>query len=82
VFSKWTDNSAASPPSTYSIPESTKSSIIQTLGPSSYITKSTEVTILPRTSETDINHLMTEIRISADSSRDEPLTPPRSPAAL
>ncbi|KAM0274888.1 hypothetical protein ACHAQH_007777 [Verticillium albo-atrum] len=53
---------------------------VQTLGPSSFITKDTEVTISPRTREDDIVGVVSEVRISADPGKDEPPTPPHSPA--
>ncbi|OLN97624.1 hypothetical protein CCHL11_01187 [Colletotrichum chlorophyti] len=85
IFSKWTDNSAAGPssPCNTSVAESmaAKSShYVQTLGPTSFITKSTEVTILPRTLENDVAGMVSHISITAEPIKEEPPTPPRSPA--
>ncbi|KAF6842533.1 hypothetical protein CMUS01_03000 [Colletotrichum musicola] len=53
---------------------------VQTLGPTSFITKSTEVTILPRTAETDLAGMTSHVTITAEPIKEEPPTPPRSPA--
>ncbi|GKT66699.1 hypothetical protein ColTof4_04189 [Colletotrichum tofieldiae] len=85
VFSKWTDTSLAVPtsPCNTSVAESTagkREHYVQTLGPTSFITKSTEVTILPRTIENDIAGMISHITITAEPVKEEPPTPPRSPA--
>ncbi|KAK1469546.1 hypothetical protein CMEL01_01313 [Colletotrichum melonis] len=86
VFSKWTDTSMGGPtsPCNTSVAESTSAKrehYVQTLGPTSFITKSTEVTILPRTIENDISGMISHITITAEPVKEEPPTPPRSPAA-
>lgn len=83
--SKWTDNSLAVPssPCNLSVAESTAtkaSHYVQSLGPTSYITKSTEVTILPRTAENDLAGMVSHVTITAEPVKQEPPTPPRSPA--
>ncbi|KAK2058126.1 hypothetical protein LY76DRAFT_67978 [Colletotrichum caudatum] len=85
VFSKWTDNSLAVPasPCDTSVSESTagkREHYVQALGPTSFITKSTEVTILPRTTENEIAGMISRITITAEPVKEEPPTPPRSPA--
>ncbi|OHW96659.1 hypothetical protein CSPAE12_04694 [Colletotrichum incanum] len=85
VFSKWTDTSLAGPtsPCNTSVAESTagkREHYVQTLGPTSFITKSTELTILPRTIENDIAGMISHITITAEPVKEEPPTPPRSPA--
>lgn len=91
MFSKWTDNSKwtetslAVPcsPCTASVAESSAgkaSHYVQTLGPTSFITKSTEVTILPRTTESELAGMVSHVTITAEPVKEEPPTPPRSPA--
>ncbi|KDN70244.1 hypothetical protein CSUB01_03474 [Colletotrichum sublineola] len=85
VFSKWTDTSLAVPasPCDTSMSEWTagkREHYVQSLGPTSFITKSTEVTILPRTTENDIAGMVSRITITAEPTKEEPPTPPRSPA--
>ncbi|KAF5520548.1 hypothetical protein CGCA056_v008575 [Colletotrichum aenigma] len=91
VFSKWTDNSKWTEPSlavpcspcTASVAESSAakaSHYVQTLGPTSFITKSTEVTILPRTTENELAGMVSHVTITAEPVKEEPPTPPRSPA--
>jgi hypothetical protein len=85
IFSKWTDQSLAASGSNCgtSLAESThKSSVIQTLGPSSYITKSTEIKISTREPGTEIGSMFPEITITADASKDVPPTPPKSPREM
>lgn len=53
---------------------------VQTLSPTSFITKSTEVTILPRTMENDIAGMVSHVTITAEPVKEGPPTPPRSPA--
>ncbi|GKT48879.1 uncharacterized protein ColSpa_09060 [Colletotrichum spaethianum] len=70
-------------PCNTSVAESTagkREHYVQTLGPTSFITKSTEVTILPRTIENDIAEMVSHITITAEPVKEEPPTPPRSPA--
>ncbi|KAI0124375.1 hypothetical protein BJ170DRAFT_586116 [Xylariales sp. AK1849] len=79
VISKWTQPSlATSSTLTGSSPRSsvaTKSEhLIQTLGPSSFVIKTTQVVVSPRTLETDIDHLISEVHISSDRIKAE--TPP------
>ncbi|KAI0021865.1 hypothetical protein F4780DRAFT_778140 [Xylariomycetidae sp. FL0641] len=80
MLSKWTQQSAATTgilagtSTRDSIATSKSENLIQTLGPSSFITKNTEVTISARTSETDIDQLISEISISSDRIKAE--TPP------
>ncbi|KAK6062388.1 hypothetical protein SCUP234_07296 [Seiridium cupressi] len=79
VFSKWTQPShATSSTVTSNSPRSsvaTKSeNFVQTLGPSSFIMKTTQVIIAPRTMDCDLDHLVSEIHISSD--RTKAATPP------
>ncbi|TDZ21456.1 hypothetical protein Cob_v005640 [Colletotrichum orbiculare MAFF 240422] len=85
VFSRWTDHSLAAPlsPCNTSVAESTAAKsahYVQTLGPTSFITKSTEVTVLPRTPDVDLAGMVSQVTITAEPSQEEPPTPPRSPA--
>ncbi|TQN74697.1 hypothetical protein CSHISOI_00740 [Colletotrichum shisoi] len=85
VFSKWTDTSLAGPmsPCNTSVAESTaakREHYVQTLSPTSFITKSTEITILPRTMENNIAGMVSHITITAEPVKEGPPTPPRSPA--
>lgn len=48
--------------------------LIQTLGPSSFVTKSTEISVSSRNSHRDAGHLISEVQISSD--RIKPGTPP------
>ncbi|KAI0881136.1 uncharacterized protein GGS22DRAFT_197187 [Annulohypoxylon maeteangense] len=48
--------------------------LIQPLGPSSFVTRTTEVTFSPRDPEIDLDNLISEVNISAD--RSKPATPP------
>ncbi|RYP59910.1 hypothetical protein DL769_008329 [Monosporascus sp. CRB-8-3] len=58
-------------------PVTTKSEyLFQSLGPSSFITKATEVTFSPRIPDTDLDQLISEIHISAEGTRSA--TPPIS----
>ncbi|EGY23174.1 uncharacterized protein VDAG_04612 [Verticillium dahliae VdLs.17] len=85
VFSRWTDTSLPpASPSTTSMADSTTKTThyIQTLGPSSFITKDTKVTVSPRTCGDDITGVVSVVRISADPVREAPPTPPRSPATV
>jgi hypothetical protein len=52
---------------------------VQTLGPSSFITKDTEVTVSPRNEDNDIASITSETRITADLARDAHLTLSHSP---
>lgn len=62
--------------------KTTKSSLcVQTLGPSSYITKDTEVTVSPRSDDNDIASVTSETRISADPTRDAHLALSHSPTS-
>ncbi|XXH00438.1 hypothetical protein Hte_006783 [Hypoxylon texense] len=80
TLSKWTQPSAVSngtsagasvsDPATAPKPEH----LIQTLGPSSFITRTTEVTYSTRDPDTDIDQLVSEVHISADQKK--PQTPP------
>ncbi|KAH9909859.1 hypothetical protein F4778DRAFT_21329 [Xylariomycetidae sp. FL2044] len=82
IVSRWTQNSGVTtgPFGGVSARDSaltTKSgNLIQTLGPSSFITRSTEVTVSPRNSDIDIDQLIDEIHISSDRTKAE--TPPLS----
>ncbi|KAI2608519.1 uncharacterized protein GGS25DRAFT_280604 [Hypoxylon fragiforme] len=51
--------------------------LVQTLGPSSFITRTTEVTYSARDPESDIEHMISEVHISAD--RTKAPTPPMLP---
>lgn len=87
IISKWTDqtgitNTSASAISVAESIKSSKSSIVQTLGPSSFITVSTEVTVSPRALDTDMNQLISEISISSDGAREGVSSPPVSPKAM
>ncbi|KAI1864872.1 uncharacterized protein JN550_008692 [Neoarthrinium moseri] len=71
VTSKWTQPSLAT--SSTLEGSSPRSSIatrsehlVQTLGPSSFILKTTQVVVGPRNSDTDVNHLISEVHISSD----------------
>ncbi|RYP89733.1 hypothetical protein DL770_004121 [Monosporascus sp. CRB-9-2] len=58
-------------------PVTTKSEyLFQSLGPSSFITKATEVTVSPRIPDTDLDQLISEIHISAEVTKSA--TPPTS----
>ncbi|KAI1771834.1 hypothetical protein F4818DRAFT_454338 [Hypoxylon cercidicola] len=80
TLSKWTQPSAVSngtsagasvnDPATTPKPEH----LIQTLGPSSFITRTTEVTYSTQDPDTDIEHLISEVHISVDQNK--PQTPP------
>ncbi|KAI1079300.1 hypothetical protein F5B20DRAFT_581402 [Whalleya microplaca] len=80
ILSKWTQPSAA--PNVTGVgtsamdPADTPDSdhLIQILGPSSFITRATEVTFAPYNPETDIDQLVSEVHISADRTKAE--TPP------
>ncbi|KAK9774276.1 hypothetical protein SCAR479_09140 [Seiridium cardinale] len=79
VFSKWTQPShATSSTVTSNSPRSsvaTKSeNFVQTLGPSSFIMKTTQVIVAPRNMDCDLDHLVSEIHISSD--RTKAATPP------
>ena len=47
---------------------------MQTLGPSSFVTKSTEISVSLRQSEIAVEQMVSEVHISADRSKTE--TPP------
>ncbi|KAI1205944.1 uncharacterized protein F4807DRAFT_470539 [Annulohypoxylon truncatum] len=78
--SKWTHRSAASNSTGADAPiDVTETTLkpeylIQTLGPSSFVTRTTEVTFSPRDPETDLDQLVSEVHISADRSKAS--TPP------
>ncbi|CAM1510231.1 Fc.00g005660.m01.CDS01 [Cosmosporella sp. VM-42] len=55
------------------------SRLIQTLGPSSYITKRTEVSWIPRNPECNKLDLTSEVLISTEPDIDQLITPPTSP---
>ncbi|KAI0834164.1 hypothetical protein F5Y06DRAFT_307112 [Hypoxylon sp. FL0890] len=79
TLSKWTQPSAASNStgagaSMNDMAPSVSEHLIQFLGPSSFITRTTEVTYSPRDPEKDIDQLITEVHISAD--RTKAPTPP------
>ncbi|KAI2609288.1 hypothetical protein GGR54DRAFT_651861 [Hypoxylon sp. NC1633] len=83
TMSKWTHPSAATEGPEVgasvsdALPPPKTEHLIQTLGPSSFITRTTEVTYSPRNPETDLDHLVTEVHISAD--RTKAPTPPMLP---
>ncbi|KAH6669146.1 hypothetical protein F5X68DRAFT_176159 [Plectosphaerella plurivora] len=87
VFSKWAEGSGlsyapSSPCNTSMTEKTTKSSLcVQTLGPSSFITKDTEVTVSPRSDDNDIASVTSETRISADPTRDAHLALSHSPTS-
>ncbi|KAI0472154.1 hypothetical protein GGR56DRAFT_682584 [Xylariaceae sp. FL0804] len=80
TLSKWTQQSAATTgilagTSARDSTITTKSeNLIQPLGPSSFVTKDTEVTTSPRISETDPDQLVSEVQISAGLTKAD--TPP------
>ncbi|KAI0169495.1 hypothetical protein GGR52DRAFT_592105 [Hypoxylon sp. FL1284] len=81
TLSKWTQPSAVSNGTSAgaSASDSTSNSkpehvLVQTLGPSSFVTRTTEVTYRTRDPRKDIDHLICEAHISAD--RKKPQTPP------
>ncbi|KAI1648586.1 uncharacterized protein F4817DRAFT_364245 [Daldinia loculata] len=80
TLSKWTDpsavtNSTGVGASVSDATTSTKSEyLIQTLGPSSFITRTTEVVYSPHDPDTDVNQLISEVHISAG--RTKAPTPP------
>lgn len=55
------------------------SQVVQTLGPSSFVTKRTEVSWNPRSSDTTKHDLLSEILISSEPKVKQPMTPPSSP---
>ena len=55
------------------------SRLVQTLGPSSYITKRTEVSWLPRNLQSDDSELASEVLITTELDIDQLSTPPTSP---
>lgn len=55
------------------------SRVVQTLGPSSYITKRTEVSWVPRNPQSTDTDLTTKVLISSDPDLGQSLTPPTSP---
>lgn len=55
------------------------SRLVQTLGPSSYITKRTEVSWIPRNPQSAETDLTTKVLISSDPGLGQSLTPPTSP---
>ncbi|KAI1462449.1 hypothetical protein F4805DRAFT_474387 [Annulohypoxylon moriforme] len=78
--SKWTQRSAASNSTGAGASiDNTETTLkpeylIQTLGPSSFVTRSTEVAFSPRDPETDLDNLVSEVHISVD--RFKTSTPP------
>ncbi|KAI1505874.1 hypothetical protein F5X99DRAFT_173586 [Biscogniauxia marginata] len=80
IFSKWTQQSAATAgilaggPVRNSTTTTKSEHLIQTLGPSSFITKSTEVTVSPRTPGPGIDQDESEVHISSERIKAE--TPP------
>ncbi|KAF7559841.1 hypothetical protein G7046_g4300 [Stylonectria norvegica] len=58
------------------------SPLVQTLGPSSYVTKRTEVSWIPRDLRSDTQDVTSEVLISSEHDPDQPLTPPTSPEML
>ncbi|KAL7625552.1 hypothetical protein AAE478_004772 [Parahypoxylon ruwenzoriense] len=82
TLSKWTQPSAATNSTGAGIPprddtNTPKSEhFIQTLGPSSFVTRTTDVTLSPRDPGTDIDQLISEVHISADRAKAQ--TPPIS----
>ncbi|KAI1371534.1 hypothetical protein F4677DRAFT_450357 [Hypoxylon crocopeplum] len=83
TLSKWTQPSAATNSTGAGAPENDATTVskpellIQTLGPSSFITKTTEITFSPRDPERDVDQLISEVHISAD--RTKAPTPPMPP---
>lgn len=55
------------------------SRLVQKLGPSSYVTKKTEVSWISRNLRSDDPDLSSEVFISSEPDMDQPLTPPTSP---
>ncbi|KAH6994874.1 hypothetical protein EDB80DRAFT_652774 [Ilyonectria destructans] len=55
------------------------SQVVQALGPSSFVTKRTEVSWNPRSSDTTKHDLLSEILISSEPKVKQPMTPPSSP---
>ncbi|KAI1391337.1 uncharacterized protein F4822DRAFT_442341 [Hypoxylon trugodes] len=83
TLSKWTQPSAATNSTGVgaSVTSGTttlkQEHLIQSLGPSSFVTKTTEVTSSPRDPEKDIDQLVSEVHISADRTKaSTPSTPP------
>ncbi|KAJ2902312.1 hypothetical protein MKZ38_000702 [Zalerion maritima] len=78
VFSRLTDRSGSGSTPSVADSISTKASFIQTLGPASYVTKTTEVAITTRSQDDDSDRGSSEVRISAETprSRHELLPPP------
>ncbi|KAK8031708.1 hypothetical protein PG990_001442 [Apiospora arundinis] len=77
--SKWTQpslvTSTALTAASQSDSMSTKSEhLIQTLGPSSFVTQSTEITVSLRNSNPDVGQIVSEVQISSDGLKSE--TPP------
>ncbi|KAK8136942.1 hypothetical protein PG984_004882 [Apiospora sp. TS-2023a] len=79
VNSKWTQPSLVTSTTLSAASQrdsmSTKSEhLIQTLGPSSFVTKSTEISVSSRNSNPDVGQLVSEVQISSDRVKAE--TPP------
>ncbi|KAM5356409.1 hypothetical protein ACJ41O_003055 [Fusarium nematophilum] len=55
------------------------SHLVQPLGPASFVTKRTEVSWVPRLSESDNQDLSSEVFISSEADTDPPVTPDGSP---
>ncbi|KAI8958170.1 hypothetical protein F5Y11DRAFT_52331 [Daldinia sp. FL1419] len=72
TLSKWTEPSAMTNSTGIgaSVNDATKSEyLIQNLGPSSFITRTTEIVYSPRDSDTDIDQLASDIHISASQTK-------------
>ena len=75
ISSKWTQRSAASNSTGAGASiDDTETTVkpeylIQTLGPSSFVTRTTEVTFSTRDPEIDVDHVISEVHISVDRSK-------------
>lgn len=78
MLSRWTEPTITTPPSSFGgslRDSSTQSQFIQPLGPSSFIKKTTEVVVEPRSANTDIDKLISDITITSDTINERPMTP-------
>ena len=78
IFSKWTDQTSATPASPFGgsfYEGGSKSQFIQSLGPSSYVRKTTEVVVEPRTPTDQAEQLFSGVTITSGGPLDRPPTP-------
>jgi hypothetical protein len=77
IFSRWTEQTMPTPSlmSGASSETGCKSQIIQSLGPSSYVQQTTEVSVEPRTPNEELDRFSSDVIISAGGVNHRPLTP-------